>query len=152
MARTLRVDRSYVERTQGSRMSSHERDGTELAAIPPIVELRRVEKSFGAVAALKGVDLQVSFGEVVGLVGDNGAGKSTLMKIVVGALLPDHGQVLVDGTAVSFAGIRDSRKCGIEMLYQDSLCVMTWTWRRTSIWAGRQRNSVLSTSVACTRW
>ena len=74
-------------------------------------------------AALKGIDLRVGPGEVVGLVGDNGAGKSTLMKVVVGALTPDGGEILVDGVPVSFAGIRDARKHGIEMLYQDlALC------------------------------
>lgn len=89
----------------------------------PIVELRGVTKSFGAVAALKGIDFTVARGEVVGLVGDNGAGKSTLMKIVVGALMPDEGEVRVDGSRVSFASTRDSRKRGIEMLFQDlALC------------------------------
>jgi simple sugar transport system ATP-binding protein len=104
-------------------MSSPERNGTEAAGAPPIIELRRVTKSFGAVAALKGIDLWVGLGEVMGLVGDNGAGKSTLMKIVVGAIPPDEGQMLVDGSVASFTGIRDSRKHGIELLYQDlALC------------------------------
>lgn len=89
----------------------------------PIVELRGVTKSYGAVAALKGIDLKVRAGEVVGLVGDNGAGKSTLMKIVVGALSPDEGEILIDGSRVHFANTRDSRKQGIEMLFQDlALC------------------------------
>jgi simple sugar transport system ATP-binding protein len=89
----------------------------------PIVELRGVTKSFGAVAALKGIDFKVGTGEVVGLVGDNGAGKSTLMKIVVGALMPDEGEIRVDGARVSFSNTRDSRKRGIEMLFQDlALC------------------------------
>jgi simple sugar transport system ATP-binding protein len=87
------------------------------------VELRGVTKSFGAVAALKGIDFQVRAGEVVGLVGDNGAGKSTLMKIVVGALSPDGGQILVDGARVHFANTKDARRRGIEMLFQDlALC------------------------------
>lgn len=104
-------------------MRSPERDPAERAASPAIVELRGVTKSFGAVAALKGIDLRVGFGEVLGLVGDNGAGKSTLMKIVVGALPPDDGDLLVDGAQVSFSGTRDSRQRGIEMLYQDlALC------------------------------
>ncbi|HSS61332.1 MAG TPA: ATP-binding cassette domain-containing protein [Candidatus Limnocylindrales bacterium] len=80
-------------------------------------------KSFGAVAALKGIDFVVRPGEVVGLVGDNGAGKSTLMKIVVGALSPDEGEILVDGSRVHFTNTKDSRKRGIEMLFQDlALC------------------------------
>lgn len=89
----------------------------------PIIELRGVTKSYGAVAALKGIDFEVRAGEVVGLVGDNGAGKSTLMKVVVGAIQPDDGQILVDGSHVRFANTRDSRKRGIEMLFQDlALC------------------------------
>jgi len=89
----------------------------------PIIELRGVTKSYGAVAALKGIDFEVRAGEVVGLVGDNGAGKSTLMKVVVGAIQPDDGEILVDGSHVHFATTRDSRKRGIEMLFQDlALC------------------------------
>src|SRR5260221_5889117 len=98
-------------------MTSPERSGSEGTETPPIIELRRVTKSFGAVAALKGVDLWVGRGEVMGLVGDNGAGKSTLMKIVVGALPPDEGDVLVDGTPVSFNGVRGSRRRGIQRLF-----------------------------------
>jgi simple sugar transport system ATP-binding protein len=91
--------------------------------VVPVVALRGVAKSFGAVAALKGIDFEIGAGEVVGLVGDNGAGKSTLMKIVAGALAPDQGQILVDGRRVHFSNTRDARKCGIEMLFQDlALC------------------------------
>jgi simple sugar transport system ATP-binding protein len=89
----------------------------------PIVALRSVAKTFGAVAALKGVDFEVGAGEVVGLVGDNGAGKSTLMKIVAGALAPDRGEILVEGAPVHFGNTRDARRQGIEMLFQDlALC------------------------------
>jgi simple sugar transport system ATP-binding protein len=89
----------------------------------PIIELRGVTKSYGAVAALKGIDFQVRAGEVVGLVGDNGAGKSTLMKVVAGAIQPDDGEILIDGSRVHFSSTRESRRRGIEMLYQDlALC------------------------------
>jgi simple sugar transport system ATP-binding protein len=79
--------------------------------------------NFNAVRALKGVDFSVRPGEVVGLVGDNGAGKSTLAKVIAGALNPDRGQIVIDGTARSFANVRDAHGHGITMLFQDlALC------------------------------
>ncbi len=89
----------------------------------PLVELRRITKLFGAVAALKGVDFVVGPGEVVGLVGDNGAGKSTLMKVLAGAIAPDEGEILVGGEPVRFSSIRGARLHGIQMVFQDlALC------------------------------
>jgi ribose transport system ATP-binding protein len=61
------------------------------------LELRGIEKSFGGVRALRGVDLTVAPGEIVGLVGGNGAGKSTLMKVAAGVHLPDSGTVTING-------------------------------------------------------
>ncbi len=66
-------------------------------AVEPIVELDGVEKSFGAVRALGGVDLIVAAGECLGLVGHNGAGKSTLMHVLAGTLAPDRGTVILNG-------------------------------------------------------
>ena len=92
-------------------------------AQPPILELRNVAKSFGPITALKGVDLTLRAGEVLGLVGDNGAGKSTLMKVVSGAYIPDRGDYLLDGRPVNFKSPRDARRERVEMVYQDlSLC------------------------------
>ena len=85
----------------------------------PIVELRNIKKSFGAVHALRGVDLELNHNEVLGLVGDNAAGKSTLMKVLSGAYIPDQGEILVEGQAVNFHSPEDSRRLGIEMVYQD---------------------------------
>ena len=62
-----------------------------------IVRLAGVEKYFGAVRALAGVDFAVDAGECVGLVGHNGAGKSTLMHVLAGTLAPDKGQIIVGG-------------------------------------------------------
>ena len=87
------------------------------------VEMRGIRKSFGAVDVLCGVDLSVGRGEVVGLVGDNGAGKSTLMKMLAGAVIPDSGEIRVDGQALRSPGPRSARAAGIEMVYQDlALC------------------------------
>lgn len=87
------------------------------------VEMRGIRKSFGAVDVLRGVDLSVGRGEVVGLVGDNGAGKSTLMKMLAGAVIPDSGEIRVDGQLLRSPGPRSARAAGIEMVYQDlALC------------------------------
>ncbi len=83
------------------------------------VEMRSIRKSFGAIQALRGVDLTLKRGEVLGLVGDNAAGKSTLMKVLSGAHIPDGGQIYIDGHQVWFGDPEDSRSLGIEMVYQD---------------------------------
>jgi simple sugar transport system ATP-binding protein len=89
----------------------------------PRVEMRGIRKSFGALDVLQGVELTVGRGEVVGLVGDNGAGKSTLMKMLAGAVVPDAGEIRVDGAALTGSGPRAARAAGIEMVYQDlALC------------------------------
>ena len=95
----------------------------EAAASAPIVEMRHINKAFGAVQALADVDLVLYPGEILELVGDNSAGKSTLMKILTGAYHRDSGDVLVAGEAVHFKSPHESRERGIEMIYQDfALC------------------------------
>ncbi len=85
--------------------------------------MRGILKSFGSIDALRGVDLELDAGEVLGLVGDNAAGKSTLTKILAGALVPDRGEVKVAGETVTFTSPADARRRRIEMVYQDlSLC------------------------------
>ena len=85
----------------------------------PLVEMRNISKSFGAVVALRQVSLAVGAGEVVGLVGDNAAGKSTLMKILSGVYTPDAGEIVLDGRTRAFTSPMDARGAGIEMVYQD---------------------------------
>ncbi len=88
-----------------------------------LLRLGDIKKSFGKVEALKGVDITINCGEVIGLVGDNGAGKSTLIKIISGALVPDYGRIFFEGREVHFKSPRDARALGIETVYQDlSLC------------------------------
>ncbi len=85
----------------------------------PVLELRGVSKSFGAVQALYQVDFSVSSGEVVALVGDNGAGKSTLIKCIAGIYPIDEGEVLFEGAPVHITGPKDAAAHGIEVVYQD---------------------------------
>lgn len=89
----------------------------------PIIDMRRINKTFGAVNALVDVDLHLQPGEILGLVGDNSAGKSTLMKVLTGAYHRDSGEVLIDGKPTNFRTPQESRAVGIEMIYQDfALC------------------------------
>jgi ABC-type sugar transport system ATPase subunit len=83
------------------------------------LEVRGVTKRFGALVVLRGVDLVLRKGEVLGLVGDNGAGKSTLVKILSGFHRQDGGQVVVDGERADFRSVADARSHGIETVYQD---------------------------------
>jgi fructose transport system ATP-binding protein len=85
----------------------------------PVLELRGVSKSFGAVQALYQVDFHVAPGEVMALVGDNGAGKSTLIKAISGALTPDEGEIRLDDQPVHFTSPLQARHAGIETVYQN---------------------------------
>ena len=85
----------------------------------PLLEAKGISKYFGAVTALRDVDLNLRSGEVLGVVGDNGAGKSTLMKVLSGLHPPSEGKLFFDGQPVQFSSPRDARDLGIEMVYQD---------------------------------
>ena len=89
----------------------------------PILELRGVNKSFGAVQVLHDVNLALYPGQVTALVGDNGAGKSTLVKCIAGIYTIDSGDYLCDGQSVSVHSPREAAALGIEIVYQDlALC------------------------------
>ena len=81
------------------------------------LSLRRVEKSFGGVRALRGVDFDVSPGEIVGLLGGNGAGKSTLMKVAAGVHIPDAGTVQIDGQTPQSPA--DAIRLGVSLVRQE---------------------------------
>ncbi|QKG19685.1 ATP-binding cassette domain-containing protein [Actinomadura verrucosospora] len=88
-----------------------------------LLSLRGVSKSFGAVAALTGVDLDVAAGEVVALVGDNGAGKSTLVKVLSGVHPPDAGTITFESREVSVPSPAAAQQLGIATVFQDlALC------------------------------
>ena len=90
----------------------------------PVLQLRNISKSFGAIRALTDVNLTLDPGEVLGLMGDNGAGKSTLVKIIAGNFPPTSGQIILeDGEPVVFHKPVEAREKGIEIVYQDlALC------------------------------
>ncbi len=85
----------------------------------PLVHMRGIVKSYPGVLALRGVDLRVDPGQVMGLVGENGAGKSTLLKVLAGAVPADAGTVEIDGTPLELRNPRDSQQAGIAVIYQE---------------------------------
>lgn len=85
----------------------------------PLIEMRGIEKNFGRVVALNGVDLELREGEILGLLGDNGSGKSTLIKVLVGVHQADAGETYLRGEQVDIDSPRTARKLGIETVFQD---------------------------------
>jgi D-xylose transport system ATP-binding protein len=103
--------------------STVQADKTSSDRTAPLLQLRGIHKSFGAVSVLRGIDLDVRAGRVTALVGDNGAGKSTLIKGIAGIHQFDAGEYIYDGKPVHVAGPKDSSALGIEVVYQDlALC------------------------------
>lgn len=88
-----------------------------------ILQVRNLSKSFSGVKALDHVQLDLRRGEVHALMGENGAGKSTFMKILVGLLSPDTGEIVFEGETLHHAHVRDLLKKGISMIHQEILLV-----------------------------
>jgi D-xylose transport system ATP-binding protein len=90
---------------------------------PPVLALHGISKRFGAVQALKDIELEIHAGEVVALVGDNGAGKSTLVKVITGVAPADEGSTEWNGRPVRINRPHDAQALGIACVYQDfALC------------------------------
>jgi ABC-type sugar transport system ATPase subunit len=85
----------------------------------PILSLRRIGKSYGAVVAVRDVDLDIFENEVVAICGDNGAGKSSLIKVISGAEEPTSGAMAIRGSPVRFASPHDALSQGVATIYQD---------------------------------
>jgi D-xylose transport system ATP-binding protein len=92
---------------------------TAATATQDTLVLDGIVKRFGSVTALRGASIAARTGEITAIVGDNGAGKSTLIKCLTGVHHPDEGSITVDGEPVAFHSPQDSRKAGIEAVYQD---------------------------------
>ena len=114
-----------------------------------IIEIRNLEKHFGGVQALRGVDMHMPKGQVTAIVGDNGAGKSTLIKAISGIHEPTTGSIFFDGKEVNITSPLDARNLGIETVYQDLAVVDTLSVTenlylsreiRTGIWPFRFLN------------
>jgi fructose transport system ATP-binding protein len=89
------------------------------SSTPFVMEARGLIKRYGHVTAMDGVDFELKLGEILAVIGDNGAGKSTLIKALSGALVPDEGEMFLDGKPVKFRNPIDARRQGIETVYQD---------------------------------
>jgi ABC-type sugar transport system ATPase subunit len=85
----------------------------------PLLEVKRLCKSFPGVRALDDVQLQIRAGEIIGLLGENGAGKSTLVKILAGVLRPDAGEILYRGQRVSFGSVKEAQAAGLSLIFQE---------------------------------
>ena len=84
----------------------------------PILQGKNLVKRYGRVTALDHSDFELYPGEVLAVIGDNGAGKSSLVKALCGAVIPDAGEVLLDGQTIHFSSPMEAREAGIEMVYQ----------------------------------
>ena len=85
----------------------------------PVLVAKNLSKKYGRVVALDSADLELYPGEVLGVIWDNGAGKSTLIKVLCVAVIPDSGEILLDGENVTFTSPIEARKLGIETVYQN---------------------------------
>ena len=87
---------------------------TIAANAPVVLQARGLRKQYGHVVALDGADLDVRAGEILAVIGDNGAGKSSLIKALSGALIPDEGEIRLDGAVMRLRSPADARAAGIE--------------------------------------
>src|SRR5919107_3097061 len=108
----------------------HEHADPTLHQGEPLIEMVEVGKTYGAIRALRGINLTVNAGEVTCVLGDNGAGKSTLIKIISGLHPHNEGSLKVDGREVSFSSPREALDHGIATVYQDLAVVpLMEVWR-----------------------
>ena len=121
-----------------SKVAIAARTGRELD-FQSIVRLEKVDKFFGAVDALRDIDIAIGRNEIVGLIGDNGAGKSTLIKVMTGVLAPTSGRIFIRDREVNLSefSVRMAHELSIETVYQDrSLADKQPLWR--NFFVGRQ--------------
>lgn len=90
-----------------------------MSDVQPILSARGLLKRYGTVVAMNGADFDLYPGEITAVIGDNGAGKSTLIKALAGAVIPDHGEIRLEGRVMKFRGPQDARSMGIETVYQN---------------------------------
>ncbi len=105
--------------------------------VTPVLQGRGLVKRYGSVTALDGADFELYPGEILAVIGDNGAGKSSLIKVLSGAVVPDEGELWLDGKPVHFKSPIDARRQGIETVYQD-LAMAPALDIATNIFMGRE--------------
>lgn len=121
-----------------------------MAHIPPAIELRKINKSFGPVHANKDIDLKVERGSIHGIVGENGAGKSTLMSILYGFYKADSGHILIDDKEVHLADTQEAIAAGIGMVFQHFMLVDNFTVLE-NVLLGAEGGALLNTGLAKAR-
>jgi inositol transport system ATP-binding protein len=104
----------------------------------PILQIKNLTKSFSGIKALDGVELILQKGEVHALMGENGAGKSTFMKILIGLLQPDSGEIIFEGSSLRNTSVSETIKKGVSMIHQEILIVPELTVAQ-NIFLGRER-------------
>jgi ABC-type sugar transport system ATPase subunit len=114
-----------MSRSDSRPAAGSDADATDESAPTPLIEMRGIEKQFGQVVALDGVDLTLESGEILALVGDNGSGKSTLIKTLVGIHQPDAGRISIRGERRRISNPKQAREYGITTVYQDLALVDT---------------------------
>ena len=92
--------------------------GVRHTAVTPVLQAKGLTKRYGRVTAMASGDLELYPGEILAVIGDNGAGKTSLIKALSGALIPDSGEIYLDGKRVHFRNPMDARAAGIETVYQ----------------------------------
>lgn len=102
-----------------------------------LLRMVNIDKSFPGVQALKGVNLNVGYGEVHALVGENGAGKSTLMKCLIGIYLPNGGEIYFDGKKIENYTTAQALQMGISMIHQE-LSPILYRPIMENLWLGRE--------------
>ena len=95
-----------------------DQEGLGLMAQEPILYARNLVKRYGKVTAIDHADFELMPGEILAVIGDNGAGKSSMIKAVSGAVIPDSGEIYLEGKRVLFQSPIEAREHGIETVYQ----------------------------------
>jgi fructose transport system ATP-binding protein len=111
---------------------------TEHTQGTPILQARGLVKRYGSVTAIDGADFDLYPGEILAVIGDNGAGKSSMIKALSGAVVPDRGEIRLDGEPIHFKSPLEARRAGIETVYQD-LAVAPALDIATNLFLGREK-------------
>ena len=126
--------------------SSH--NAEQQGDMPPAIDLRKINKSFGPVHANKDVDLVVARGSIHGIIGENGAGKSTLMSILYGFYEADSGEILINGKLAAITSSKDAIYAGIGMVHQHFMLIDTFTVLENVMLGAEQSSSLKESKIS----